>query len=204
MEKNGQELSDLKMYYSEGELIIDNHARRYQSKCGNDYQPIEKLIAAGDTVMFREQTEFNMFSNRYAFNIEQLHANGDYSAYLYLVPSITSLRPDSLHNADSLRYISGSRNGMTERVLMKPVYSQYDNRCQSLDVNQLLLGVDRCNPFMLLSFFRMARNTSIFSSVEVTGGQPYVLTTELNADKSVKMLTVKHEGWDDVTYDFEY
>ena len=57
---------------------------------------------------------------------------------------------------------------------------------------------------MLLSFFRMARNTSIFSSVEVTGGQPYVLTTELNADKSVKMLTVKHEGWDDVTYDFEY
>lgn len=205
MKKNDEVLSNLTFSYNDydGVMTVNNRSRLLTASYSNDYQPIGKLVAEGDTVMFREQEEFNMFSNRYAFNIEHRWAGDNYDAYSYLVNNIKSLYADSLHNADSLRYIRGDRYGSSERLFMKPIYSQHDNRCQSIDVNQLLLGVERCNPYMLLSLFRMARNANVFSKVEVAGGQPFELTTVVNADKSVKTLTVSREG-NSVTYEFEY
>ena len=168
----------------------------------NDFQPYVRLVSAVDTIKFVEQSEFNMIGNRYAFNIEHRKASGSYDAYAYLVKDISLLRPDNLHNADSLKYISGTRSGITEKLSMELTYSDYDNRCQSLDVNQLLLGIDRCNPYMLLSLFRTARNTSIFNEVKA-GNEIIKFETELNADKSVRKLTVV-QGQQKVTYDFEY
>lgn len=186
-----------------GVMTATSNNQQLTASCKNDYQPISKLSSANETVAYLEQDYFNLTSNHYAFNIEHRKGDGSYDGYSYLLLDRSTLAPDKLHNADSLCYTRGKNEAIIETLRMKPSYSQYDNRCQSLDVNQLLLGVERCNPYMLLSLFRTARNTSIFDVVKVNGGSDIKFSTTLNNDKSVKELAVS-QGSDTITYTFEY
>ena len=79
-----------------------------------------------------------------------------------------------------------------------------DNRYQTVDVNQLLLGMDECEPLQLLSMFRLCRSTSIVKRATTTNGTIDV-TTELNADRSVRRMVVKDSRRDtEVIYELTY
>ena len=132
-------------------------------------------------------------------------------AYAYLIGG-KDLSPDSLHTADSLVYLcrwnvppAGSTTVPEQTVeRYKMEYSQIDNRYQTVDVNQLLLGMENCEPLQLLSMFRLCRSTSIVKRA-TSGSDVIDVTTELNADHSVKRMVVKDSRkGSEVTYDFEY
>ena len=134
----------------------------------------------------------------YAFNFEHRRQGHPTTRYAYLLGG-KSLEPDSLHCADSLRIDDG--NGVRH---LKFNYSKADNRCQSVDVNQLLFGAEGCDPYQLLSLFRFTRSTSIVSHTEGrTPADNIIVSTTLNADKSVSTMTVVRQG-EEITYTLEY
>jgi hypothetical protein len=183
--------------YSGGLTVQGSKGELKGSYETDDYQP-GNIIGTTDSVLFVEQ-----FVTRdwYAFNVEEHETGGKLSAYAYKVAT-ASMNPDSLHNADSLIYVKreGTQNVSEEHL--KLVYSPLDNRCQSVDVNQLLLGFAECQPMQLLSLFRYTRSTSIVSEAKSDKGDIKVTTT-LNADKSVSTMKVERGG-STVTYTFTY
>ena len=79
-----------------------------------------------------------------------------------------------------------------------------DNRYQSVDANQLILGMADCEPLQLLSMFRYTRSTSILKKAISKDGTIDV-STELNADRSVHRMVVKDACHNtETTYDFTY
>lgn len=205
MAKDNSVISYIAFSYDDptGVMTATSNNQQLTASYKNDYQPVSKLASANESVTYQEQNYFNLTTSHYAFNIEHRKGTGDYDGYSYLLDNINSLAPDQLHNADSLCYTRGKNEVTIETLRMKPSYSQYDNRCQSLDVNQLLLGVERCDPYLLLSMFRAARNTSIFDVVKVNDGTDIKFATTLNHDKSVKELTIT-QGDNAITYTFDY
>ena len=165
----------------------------------------EMLTGKNDTVRYVSQHYSNGMpvSANFAFNFESSWLRKT-QAFAYLLNG-QSLSPDSLHRADSLRYYR--RWNVTpyeERIeRLKLEYSQQDNRCQSVDVNQLLLGMSEVHPLQFLSLFRLTRSTSIVSRATSDQGAINV-TTELNADKSVRRMVVTGMDGKDTTYDFTY
>lgn len=197
-------------------LTIDDNGKTLRSVYGIDYQPL-RLIGSGDTIGYASQYYENgmPISANYVFNLEHRTVGGQNTYYAFLLGG-QSLQPDSLHCADSLRIavtpIAGSPTSAPAIEKYKLDYSSTDNRCQSVDVNQLILGAAKCDPYMLLSLFRYTRNTSIISKVESDGDKTCDVTVKLNADKSVAELTVSQTQQQpgaqptvsDVTYTFEY
>ena len=79
------------------------------------------------------------------------------------------------------------------------------NRKQSVDVNQLIFGVDNINPYLLVGFYRYARCSYIYESAEdTTNNIRFTVTTTLNSDESVNTLSVGREDGSVITYTFEY
>lgn len=205
MKKGTETLCNLTFTYSgavTGTMTIGGTHGNMSADYVNDYQLPKSLGSSSDTIKFVEQNTFNIFTSNYAFNVVHLKGADTYKAYSFLLKSYASLAPDSIHNVDSLRYISVKGGNREELIRIKPAYGAVDNRCQSLDVNQLVLGVERCNPYMLLSLYRFARNSNVYSSLTTDNGTIGV-TSQLNADKSVKRLTVTG-GATLVNYDFVY
>lgn len=171
----------------------------------NGYQA-ERLVGTSDTIGYVPQYYPNgmQISPNYAFNYvvtSQTRTQG----YAYLLGG-KSLEADSLHTADSLTYYSrmklANMPSTVERYKLE--YGQMDNRYQTVDVNQLLLGMDRCDPLQLVALFRYCRSTSIVTRATSTGSVINV-ATELNGDKSVRRMVVTDglKGTE-VTYDFTY
>lgn len=207
-------LQNLTLTYNDWDslLTVQDKSKTLTSRYANDYLP-ECLIGSGDTIGYSSQHYDNGMpvSANYAFRLEHRTVLGLNSYYAFLLGG-QSLNPDSLHCADSLRIASLTGIG-THIDKYKLTYSTADNRCQSVDVNQLVFGAEQCDPYQLLSLFRYARNSSIVSSVEQFG-ERYEVAVNLNADKSVAKMTVirirKMVGADvpedaySVTYTFEY
>lgn len=171
----------------------------------NGYQT-ERLIGAGDTIGYSPQYYSNgvEMSANYAFNFQSSRVRRT-QAYAYLLGG-KSLTPDSLHTADSLVYYSRwkleSKPNTVERYKLE--YGQMDNRYQTVDANQLLLGMDNCDPLQLISMFRYCRSTSIVTRATALNGTISV-TTELNSDKSVRRMVVADAlKGTEITYDFTY
>jgi len=205
MSKNETDMYNLTFTYNDDACTMkvrNGYGPEMTASYGNDYQPKGQLASTTDTVRLYEQNYVSSVSTSYAFNVEQHHSNGNFDGYSYRVVDYRTLAPDQLHNAVEMKYAKGFRGSSTEVINMHPAYSDKDNRCQSLDVNQLLLGVERCNPYLLLSLYRFARNSNIFSTVQTDDGDIQVETV-LNADKSVRLLSVT-KGGETVAYTFEY
>lgn len=204
MQKDGTTLKDLVFTYSDvdGKLTVNSRGVVLTGTYGNSYQP-QDLKGNGDTITVAEQSYFNMMTSAYAFNFVESFAMG-YQAYGYLMLN-TPAHPDSMYVADSLRYQSlDGKTGNIVREYMGLKYSSIDNRCQSVDVNQLLLGVEQCNPYLLLSLCRMARSSRIVSDATFTKNEDNIsVLAQLNADKSVQKLIVTRHGAS-ITYEFEY
>jgi hypothetical protein len=208
--RDGSTTRSLKLRYNDTDSVItiDDGSKRLTSFYNRDYQPL-KLTGDGDTLVYTNQyySNYMPISANYAFNLEHRSATGVSTIYALLLGG-QSLAPDSLHCADSLRIATYDSDATVVKKL-KLQYSAYDNRHQNIDVNQLVFGIDQCDPYQLLSLFRYTRNTSILSSAD-EGGSGYVVEAELNANKSVGRLTVKRKSGGVVTpdtptvYTFEY
>lgn len=202
MKKDGTTLSSLKFVYNDASCemtVLGGMGELKASYQMDDYQP-GNIIGTADSILFVEQF---LARDWYAFNIEERQVGGKLSAYAYKVAT-PSLSPDSLHNADSLLFVKRDGDVNVSEERLKLVYSKMDNRCQSVDVNQLLLGVDHCNPYMLLSLYRYARNSNIISqALNGKDAEAINVSATLNSNKSVKTLTVAR-GASTVTYTFDY
>ncbi len=203
MALGSQVLHNMDIRYNDADtvLTVNTGKSTLSAKFDRGYQA-SRLISATDTVGYYSQyVDGVMISNR-AFNFERHHSDGRITVHSLLLNG-QPLLPDSIHNADSLRYLSMNAAGDKYVERMKMVYSKADNRCQSVDVNQLLLGISECDPYLLLSMFRFVRNTNIVSRAETADGS-FVVEATLNADKSVSTLTVTDKAGAKVTYTFTY
>ncbi len=202
MVKNETSLYDLTIRYNDRDSImyVTENGIEMESYFDNDYQPVI-LHSSTDTVTYSTlYYSYIPISANKAFNYE--HRRKDASRNIcvrYLFPGNgVSLSPDSLHNADTLSYFK-------ETQLVRKLgfeYANQDNRRQSVDVNQLLLGIEECDPYLLLSFYRYCRNTSIVKRARDEKGE-IAVQADLNADKSVNRLTVVNDG-ETIVYTFEY
>lgn len=192
----------------QGSMTVDSKGTLLEGVMDSGFQSVS-LTGAADSIGYTSQYYANgmPISYNYTFNLVAKSHKGR-QAYSYLLansqhPYGQSLSPDSLHLADSVKYVrqwSGEQQRHVEGFKME--YSGLDNRFQTVDVNQLLLGFEEYHPMLLLSMFRYARSTSIVSRALSNDGNIEV-STVLNTDKSVKTMTVTR-GTNSVTYTFKY
>ena len=204
--KDGTVLHDIKIEYDDTDsvLTVTDKSKTLRSAYGRDYQPL-MLLGEGDTIGYASQYYPNGMpvSTTNAFNLEHRSANRQNTYYAFLLNG-QSLMPDSLHNADSLRIAYTEPHAASVVDKYKLIFSESDNRYQSVDVNQLVFGTEQCDPYQLLALFRYTRSTSIVSELSTEEQADRIsITPTLNTDRSVKTLTVARKG-ETITYNFEY
>jgi|GEM_PF-901830 len=109
---------------------------------------------------------------------------------------------DNLIEADSIIFDHRLPNGKTQSTNYRLTFGSNDNRATSIDANQLIFGIEQCNPYALLGFFRLARFSNIITEAAY-GNKSISIKTELNSDKSINTLTVSNNGTV-VKYSFAY
>lgn len=168
--KNGSRTQLVNITYRDADstvTVVDN-GMTLTAKYTNGYQ-VERYLSQTDTIGYIYYANYmGTISPERIFNVEH-RGVGQRTAYTYQSEYVNrrlpSLEPDSLHNADSLFVLR-------DRVETKYRLSydgHIDNRKQSIDVNQLLWGVDNLEPLMLLSQFRYARTGYVISKAEAAG-----------------------------------
>lgn len=78
-----------------------------------------------------------------------------------------------------------------------------NNLYTSLDANQLIMGVDQADPYLLMSFFKLVRQTSLVSKAK-SKARTISVDTQFNVDKSINSMTVTDSNGKVVTYQFAY
>ena len=198
--KDGQTLSSLQITYGATQMTVkDNFSGSFTADCDRSYQP-NMLRNGGDTIGYfpRYYENYVEAPANYTFKFEHRGLAG-YTCVTYQFPyNKYSLAPDSIHNADSLFYYKNYKKTLELGV----TFSQQDNRYQSVDANQLLLGVDECDPYLLASLFRYTRNTNIIAEAK-NDKEKITVSATINANKSINQLTVKRES-ETVVYTFNY
>lgn len=98
---------------------------------------------------------------------------------------------DAEHNIQQMVYTHKYEDGSQYADTLNCTYDKNkSNVAQSIDANQLLMGVKECNPFLLLSTFRYARNSYLYTDVKGTYNTYKVETTMENGH--LKTMTVTH------------
>lgn len=118
--------------------------------------------------------------------------------------SKSNLDVDSIYKADSIgveRVYSGNKH---KSEMYKLSFSNISNRMTTVDANQLMEGVANCDPYLLLSFYKLARQSYVFSKAEGRKGARYTFDTKANADGSIKTLAVTDINGNKTTYTFSY
>lgn len=202
MAKNDDALYNLTIRYNDRDsmMYVTENGIEMESPFNNDYQPVV-LRSSTDTVMYSTvYYSYLPISANKVFNYEHRRKDASRSvAVRYLFPGNgVSLAADSLHNADTLSYFKGME--LVRKLAFE--YASQDNRHQSVDVNQLLLGIEECDPYLLLSLYRYCRNTSIVRRASDDKGE-ITVQTNMNADGSVGRLSVV-SGGESLVYTFEY
>lgn len=202
VKKSDVQLAHLALSYDDGEnrmSITDAKSGSFSASYDWDYQPWY-LANKTDTIgyFYRYYDNGMPVATSLAFNFEHRQTNNKRCISYVFSGDGAQFHPDSLHQASQLLYYT---NG-TMMHSLDVTYSSADNRCQSVDVNQLLLGVEACDPYLLASLFRYARNSHIIA--EAKGEHETIqVTTQLNADRSVNSMVVQH-GSTAITYTFYY
>ena len=202
IQKAGQTLAQLQIAYDDRamQMTVTDNNETFTVSCENDFQPM-KLTNASDTIgyflRYDKSTGMPVSAN-YLFNFQHLGQKANTCVTYRFGYNGCSLAPDSLHNADSLYYYKNDKRTLQLGL----TYAGIDNRCQTVDANQLLLGVEECDPYLLLSLFRYARNSEVISKARHEDVD-IAVEPALNGDKSIRTLTVKR-GSDTVVYTFNY
>lgn len=195
-----------KMFFNWGDtlLTVSNNGRALTGKIGVAYQP-QQLTSGLDTVGYFMRGSL-VGANDVAFNVEEhINNSSEYSAQALLFENQKSdmNNPDGDFKVDSLRYLHHYANGTQLKEFLRLSYGEQSNKYQSVDANQLLMGIEECNPYLLVGLFRQARSGKLVTEAKASDGS-YVVTATLNSDKSVNTLTVKDKKGDKRVYTFGY
>ena len=201
MQKSDKTFSNLQLTYGREQMTVKDikNNTTFTVNCARDYQPY-LMQNSTDTIGYfsRYYPSYAQVPANYIFNFEHRGLAG-YNCVTYQFPyNKYSLAPDSIHNADSLFYYKNNKKTLELGL----TYGQVDNRYQSVDANQLLLGVEECDPYLLASLFRYTRNSNIISEAK-NDNEQIIVSSELNTNKSISQLTVKR-GSETVIYTFNY
>ena len=116
----------------------------------------------------------------------------------------SDLNVDNIYKADSIGIERVYSDHKHKSEIYKLSYSAISNRMTTVDANQLMEGVANCDPYLLLSFYKLARQSYVFSKAEGKKGARYTFDTKANADGSIKTLDVTDANGNKITYTFRY
>lgn len=116
----------------------------------------------------------------------------------------SKLDVDSIYKADSIGVERIYSDNKHKSEMYKLSFSNISNRMTTVDANQLMEGVANCDPYLLLSFYKLARQSYVFSKAEGKKGARYTFDTKANADGSIKTLAVTDANGSKITYTFSY
>ncbi len=116
----------------------------------------------------------------------------------------SDLNVDNIYKADSIGIERVYSDHKHKSEIYKLSYSDISNRMTTVDANQLMEGVANCDPYLLLSFYKLARQSYVFSKAEGKKGARYTFDTKANADGSIKTLAVTDANGNKTTYTFRY
>ena len=205
MLRNGATKHNIGFNYNDKDttLYVTTGSNTLEGRFDEGYQP-DNLTSETDTVVYKS----GIVANSISMSVERLLAGGERSGVSHLVSGGQRFGADDEHIADSLKYRHIYTDG-------RPVYGEdlklhfgdektrVSNRNQSVDANQLLLGADECNPFMLLSLFRNMRNSYVITEATARNGR-FTVSTVLNPDKSISTMTVTDKTGNTIKYIFGY
>ena len=118
--------------------------------------------------------------------------------------SKSNLDVDSIYKADSIGVERVYSDNKHKSEMYKLSFSNISNRMTTVDANQLMEGVANCDPYLLLSFYKLARQSYVFAKAEGRKGARYTFDTKANADGSIKTLAVTDANGNKITYTFSY
>lgn len=118
--------------------------------------------------------------------------------------SKSNLDVDSIYKADSIGVERVYSDNKHKSEMYKLSFSNISNRMTTVDANQLMEGVANCDPYLLLSFYKLARQSYVFAKAEGRKGARYTFDTKANADGSIKTLAVTDINGNKTTYTFSY
>lgn len=118
--------------------------------------------------------------------------------------SKSNLDVDSIYKADSIGIERVYSDHKHKSEMYKLSFSNISNRMTTVDANQLMEGVANCDPYLLLSFYKLARQSYVFAKAEGRKGARYTFDTKANADGSIKTLAVTDINGNKTTYTFSY
>lgn len=118
--------------------------------------------------------------------------------------SKSNLDVDSIYKADSIGVERVYSDNKHKSEMYKLSFSNISNRMTTVDANQLMEGVANCDPYLLLSFYKLARQSYVFAKAEGRKGAHYTFDTKANADGSIKTLAVTDINGNKTTYTFSY
>ena len=116
----------------------------------------------------------------------------------------SDLNVDNIYKADSIGIERVYSDHKHKSEMYKLSFSNISNRMTTVDANQLMEGVANCDPYLLLSFYKLARQSYVFSKAEGKKGARYTFDTKANADGSIKTLAVTDINGNKTTYTFSY
>lgn len=116
----------------------------------------------------------------------------------------SDLNVDNIYKADSIGIERVYSDHKHKSEIYKLSYSDISNRMTTVDANQLMEGVANCDPYLLLSFYKLARQSYVFAKAEGKKGARYTFDTKANADGSIKTLAVTDINGNKITYTFSY
>ena len=116
----------------------------------------------------------------------------------------SKLDVDSIYKADSIGVERIYSDHKHKSEMYKLSFSNISNRMTTVDANQLMEGVANCDPYLLLSFYKLARQSYVFAKAEGRKGARYTFDTKANADGSIKTLAVTDINGNKTTYTFSY
>lgn len=190
--------------------IIGQPNSLYTTSAGVLKKTFEGTLVSNTSVNDTVEYAYNYYSNGYQvsmnYGFKVIHTSGNmYDAQNLYSANGMSLKADSAHCADSIIITHRNPDNVPVYDRYGLSYSSNDNRYCSVDVNQLVNGVEYCDPYLLLSFFKYARNSKIFKTA-VGKNSTKTFTTTLNSeDKSISTLTVNDSSTGkSVTYTFTY
>lgn len=213
--KDGSTLRDLTFSWGDSLVVVagdDSYSVAYEK----GYQ-MPDVQCATDSLY--SSYSIDGYSKSFAFQMEEHRSTGEvmgqsalYTGQLSSFPTSytengnfihSSNWPDAERKADSLKCYHKLADGTVSTRYMRLSYGSQDNRYQSVDANQLLLGVEHCNPYLLLGLYRHIRSTALVAEAASAEGKRTVTAT-LNSDKSVATLTVTDAQGGKVIYTFSY
>ena len=116
----------------------------------------------------------------------------------------SDLNVDNIYKADSIGIERVYSDHKHKSEMYKLSFSNISNRMTTVDANQLMEGVANCDPYLLLSFYKLARQSYVFAKAEGKKGARYTFDTKANADGSIKTLAVTDINGNKTTYTFSY